>query len=70
MIGITPYLAQHRVLVAKANGKHSPEWQSCKVLGVTIVDEEPKYVIEIYHGGTSSLTTTDEVKRLERGNPL
>jgi hypothetical protein len=70
MIAINPYLAEYRVLVAKGDGKHQPEWRGCKVLGVTMDDGEPKYIIEIYHGGTSSLTTTDEVKRSERGNPL
>ncbi|MBY3306175.1 hypothetical protein HFO04_25895 [Rhizobium laguerreae] len=70
MIPVTPYLAEYSVLVAKPNGKHMPEWRSCKVLGATTVGDEPAYVIEIYHSGTSSLTTTDEVKRLGPGNPL
>ncbi|NKM30092.1 hypothetical protein [Rhizobium laguerreae] len=71
MIPVTPYLAEYSVLVAKPNGKHMSEWRSCKVLGVIKPDgHDPEYLIEIYHSGTSSLTTTDEVKRLGPGNPL
>lgn len=69
MIPMTPFYAEYQVLVANGGGKHKHEWKPCKVLGVTMKDD-PEYVIEIFHGGTSSLTTTDEVKRTERGNPL
>lgn len=70
MIAITPFIAEYRVLITKGDGKPKPEWRSCKVLGATVVDDEPVYVIEVFHGGTSSLTTTEEVKRLGPGNPL
>jgi len=70
MFSLTPYIGEYPVLVKQTDGKSKREWRSCKVLGVTMVDEEPHYVIEIYHSGTSSLTMVDEIRRNERGNPL
>ncbi|MGO8645150.1 hypothetical protein ACC810_30540 [Rhizobium ruizarguesonis] len=71
MIAITPFLAEYKVYAMQPDGSHKHVWQPCKVLGVIKPDgHDPEYLIEIYHGGTSSLTTTDEVKRNERGNPL
>jgi hypothetical protein len=69
MFSLTPYIAEYPVFVKQGDGKSKREWRSCKVLGVTMVDEAPNYVIEIYHGGTASLTTVDEIKP-GRGNPL
>ncbi|CDZ60345.1 Hypothetical protein NGAL_HAMBI2605_09620 [Neorhizobium galegae bv. orientalis] len=67
MIPVTPYFAEYRVAVEKTDGKLEREWHSCKVIGVIKPDgHDPEYLIEIYHSGTSSLTTTDEVKRLAR----
>ncbi|WP_413709840.1 hypothetical protein [Rhizobium sp. Rhizsp82] len=70
MFPLTPYIAEYSVFVKQGDGKSKREWRSCKVLGVTMVDEAPNYLIEIYRSGTSSLTTVDEVRRNERGNPL
>lgn len=70
MIAVTPFFAEYQVC-ENTNGKHKFLWQPCKVLGIVKPpSHEPEYLIEIYHNGTSSLMTTGEVKRNERGNPL
>lgn len=58
-----PYIAERQVYTTQPDGKCIPSWERCKVIGVTMQDDEPAYVVEIYHFGTQSLAIETEVKR-------
>lgn len=67
----TPYIAERQIYERQPDGSYKYTWERCKVIGVGKDDDgEPAYVVEIYHNGTSSLALEQDVKRLERGNPL
>jgi hypothetical protein len=58
-----PYIAERQVYEQQPDGKCTPSWEQCRVIGVTMQDDEPAYVVEIYHFGTQSLAIETEVKR-------
>lgn len=59
-----PYVAERRVYTTQPNGKCTPSWEQCKVIGITKDDDgEPAYVVEVYHFDTQSLAIETEVKR-------
>lgn len=71
MFAIEPYFADRRVLKASGNGELKHTWERVRVVGVTKdTNNEPAYLVEAFHGGTSSLAIEGEIKRLEKGNPL
>ncbi|MBC7149850.1 MAG: hypothetical protein H5U22_10755 [Rhizobium sp.] len=71
MFAIEPYFAERRVLKANEAGEYKHVWEHVRVIGVTKdMNNEPAYLIEAFHGGTSSLAIEGEIKRLEKGNPL
>lgn len=66
----TPYIAERQTYTKTATGMR-PSWERCKVIGITKDDEgELHYIVEAYHGGTSSLSMEFDVRRIEPGNPL
>lgn len=71
MFAIEPYFAERRVLKANDAGEHKRQWERVRVVGMTKDGAgEPAYLVELFHGGTSSLAIEGEIKRLEKGNPL
>lgn len=68
MIPVTPFAAEYEATTVNDAGTLRREWRNCRVLGVTMLEDEPAYVAEVYHGGLSSLTTLPEVRRMERGS--
>lgn len=71
MFSIEPYFAERRVLKANEAGEYRRQWERVRVIGISRdMNDEPAYLVELFHNGTSSLAIESEIKRLEKGSPL
>jgi len=58
MFAIEPFIADRFVIDADGSG-----WQQCRVIGVTMQDGAPFYVIEVSEASETWLTTADTIRK-------
>ncbi|MBN7759982.1 hypothetical protein JYP52_02450 [Nitratireductor aquibiodomus] len=58
MFAVEPYIADRFVIDADEGG-----WKQCRVIGVSMQDGAPQFVIEVSEAGETWLTTADTIRK-------
>jgi hypothetical protein len=62
VITIEPYSATYEVWRTNGTGKPKQHWEPCRVLGIAMRMDEPKYLIETYLNGEAFLDFASSVR--------